>query len=475
MTFSGSGALNVDAPIEIEYGKEYTLEWWMKLEVGQGGVVLSKRVGGSGYLFYVERNNNGYEFRYQLWSATIGYTAHVVVFPVQADGWLHGAFSKTDVEIVPCLSGKRGAAIYRSDYPTLNAGPCQIGSDSGSGGGAFTGLINHIRFTDVGRYAENFEPDQEYPLTEGDPHWDKVVLLLGFDMGFRDESPLKAGLNVSGVTRVSNPGKFGEATGMFINDRYVDTLTSTDYAFRKKDYTMEGWWAGGPDSNDKLLMETRGAGQEGIGVYRSVPATAANHLSAYDNSSGVITPPSTVQFEDYPIWNHWAVCRADGFLYGWVNGKFAWSAPDTRDYAEAARIRVGLNYLGNQSASAYFDEQRVTIGVARYLKPFRVPAKAFPRHGVALPTGPIDAHWPYVSLLLDSEGGAGSPVFFDRSILKQPIVVGGNAQVTIDNTVSGKGALLLDGSDFLEVGNVGDYNLTADDKTVECFIRSQQA
>ncbi len=148
-----------------------------------------------------------------------------------------------------------------------------------------------------------------------------------------------------------------------------------------KDFTIEGWWSPLKLSSDGAL----------IGVWSNTTATSSWLVSQGIDSSQLAFSLSdgskTVRFEGIknddehdPFsslgWYHWAVVRRNDMLQGFVNGKnissFTGFFTGTIKAPELP-LRVATISDGSRSSYGYFDDIRITKGIARYYDDFIPP------------------------------------------------------------------------------------------------------
>jgi Concanavalin A-like lectin/glucanases superfamily len=109
-------------------------------------------------------------------------------------------------------------------------------------------------------------------------------------------------------------------------------------------------------------------------------------------------------------WTHVAMTKTSGGLTLFVNGVQGGTIPNSVNFATDKTLHVGwANGTWHQNSTVYFDEVRVTKGIALYTGNFTPPAAAFNDQI-------YDQYWwTNVALLLNMEGAHGTSTFVDNS------------------------------------------------------------
>ncbi len=212
-----------------------------------------------------------------------------------------------------------------------------------------------------------------------DAYFDDVSLLLhgdGADDGtvFTDNSPSPKTVTAYGNSKTSTAqSKFGGSSIAF--DGSGDYLSvpgsSGEFSFGTGDFTIEFWarWSSvtsldaicfGDGIGWTLYIYPSGKLQWG----RIWPIFPVNLL---ESSSSVTTGQ----------WYHIAVTRESGTVKFWIDGNASGSVSDTENYSATGTLNIGKSH-SNKWANGFFDDFRVTKGVARYNGNFTPPTEAFP-------------------------------------------------------------------------------------------------
>ncbi|WP_459199044.1 LamG domain-containing protein [Ralstonia pseudosolanacearum] len=166
---------------------------------------------------------------------------------------------------------------------------------------------------------------------------------------------------------------------------------------------------------------------------------------------------------------HVALTRYNGVMTIWVNGADKGHA----DLAGAISFTRGVPlYFGQASQAgetwleAYYDEIRVTTGLAQYTDAFAPPAAPFGLDSDA------DPYFNNVSLLLHCDGIDGGKDVIDSSSNHLPVTVNGNAVLRAEGSLYGSASLLFDGNDsYLTVPNSEGFSFGSGDFTLELSVK----
>lgn len=233
---------------------------------------------------------------------------------------------------------------------------------------------------------------------EGDPHFDKVSLLLHMDGAdgsttFADSSTAPKTLTVHGNAKISTAhGRFGGSSGHFLgaSTDYAVVPTSTDFAFGTGDFTIEAWIyipsgiAGGYAAICDIRSAASGAGAILFKL------NSARQLGYY--FAGEVNTTEAVPIAQ---WTHVSLCRASGVSRIFINGIASASTTDA-DNKVPNHCYIGRVYDNAHPAfSGYIDDLRITKGVARYTANFTPPTTAFPDTDITVPARALgEYHFP---------------------------------------------------------------------------------
>ena len=196
-----------------------------------------------------------------------------------------------------------------------------------------------------------------------DPFFANVVALLKLDTSLVDVTG-KTWTPTGTATITTAQSQFGGASLELTSsgDNRID-CASTDFNFGTDPYTIEGWFR--PDQFSNRAFFSFGPRL----VY-----TASGLWAYFNGSTNAITGGSV----NTSIFNHVVLQRrAGGSTELIVNGVLIGSPFSENIAINPGTMRLGFYNSGNP-AGIFYDEFRVTRGVARYTAPFAPPTAPFP-------------------------------------------------------------------------------------------------
>ena len=325
--------------------------------------------------------------------------------------------------------------------------------------------IGRLGLVAASAYAQSVIVSQAY-----DPHYANVSLLLhgdGADNGtvFTDSSPSPKTVTAYGNAKTSTAqSKFGGSSIAF--DGSGDYLSvpgsSGEFSFGTGDFTIEFWARWSSVASEDAICFGDGIGWT-LYIYpagklqwgRIWPKSPVNLL---ESASSVTTGQ----------WYHIAVTRESGVVKFWIDGNASGSVSDTESYSANGTLSIGKSH-SNKWANGFFDDFRVTKGVARYTANFTPPTEAFPNLAPPYAQSVIAN----VSLLLHGDGADNGTVFTDSSPSPKTVTAYGNAKTSTAQSKFGGSSIAFDGSgDYLSVpGSSGEFSFGTGDFTIEFWAR----
>lgn len=238
-------------------------------------------------------------------------------------------------------------------------------------------------------------PGEEVPLTY-DPHWDDVILLLGYE---ETPVPIDAS-NDARTVQYFNGGQRGQqAQAISPNvgrvtsaDDRIHVTSSPELNFGSGNFTIETWF-----------YPTSTIAPWGLIMGRWISPNKSYSLWKEDNINlklGISTNGTASIFEvslvvpDGGWQSRWYFCAADYDgttyrLYIWdsvedivVQGS---SVASRTLYASTSGMVLGSDVATDNEARGYYDETRITKGVARYEGTLVIPTEPFFRFGIGGP------------------------------------------------------------------------------------------
>ena len=285
-----------------------------------------------------------------------------------------------------------------------------------------------------------------------DPNFKNTTLLLqadGTGSGSQNNTFLDGSTNNFFITRNGNTTQgsfspFSQAPGYWGNylngSSYLQTPSSTNYAFGTGDFTIEGWFYPTATTANLRLFEFSD-NNDNIGAN----FTSTGTIGYYNGSTNTVSAgiPFTAN-----QWNHVAVVRSSGTVTVYVNGTSALTQASTPNTTSARS--VGIGGISNTWFPGYVSNVRILKGTALYTATFTPP------------TAPLTAITNTQLLTCQSNR------FVDNSVNGVSFTIGSAPQVQAfgpfapalqwtPDVVGGSG--YFDGSDYLQIANNANLRL----------------
>lgn len=204
-----------------------------------------------------------------------------------------------------------------------------------------------------------------------DPHWANVVSLMHFDSDFSDVTG-RVWSKTSSPTISNSVFRFGGGSGFFNGGPYIQTGTSSDFAFGTGDFTVEGWiYATSIPTGYFFCPFGNWVSEAGACFFLKPNGVIGWH----SNTTFANSPTSTISTN---TWYHIAYARQSGAGRLFVNGAQVASVSDVANLTSTSGWRVGNNRTSTDFWRGYVDEMRITKGVARYTSAFTPRRWPFP-------------------------------------------------------------------------------------------------
>lgn len=369
-----------------------------------------------------------------------------------------------------------------------------------SGSSSFVGFIDDVRLTNAVRPEttetqlaawpnSRFVPGKEPTIL--DPYFNGVISLVHFEGDAIDEIPDRNWVLGGAAAISAATPKYG--VGCLSVPDGLNTLSLANNLWPglgSDDFTVELWIepAGSCPSYGRIFQLWDGDGYSGLSLTHNDTDTTALYLGLNTDGSSVFSNPIiTAGVLSIGSWNHVALTRLGDVFTIWVNGVSA----GTKTFSGAPYFNTAHHtILGGQTAQdtagatrssgARYDDLRITAGTARYTADFTPPTEAFPNFeydpfeiltSVAYPLE-LDPYFDKVVSLMHFQGVDGS-----TNICDEKKIYWANPTLAVLDDINvwyGSSSLLLDGTNYLSQGVVGDYDFLhngTEDYTVEMFIR----
>ena len=219
--------------------------------------------------------------------------------------------------------------------------------------------------------------------TVGDVHYPKVSLHLTCEGSngsttVTDSSNTNASITCIGSAQISTAqSKFGSSS-LATASGDISISTTNIFNFGTSDFTVEFWfYRTGLGSSNNFIVDGRPSGNNSntFMLYMPTSTTAPRYHTA---SSDQITSSINLGTN---AWTHIAVVRNSGTTTLYMNGVSGGSFSDSTDYVDTGGTTLGFWSGSSTSYSEYttpgfFDDFRVTKGLARYTSGFTPPTSA---------------------------------------------------------------------------------------------------
>lgn len=205
-----------------------------------------------------------------------------------------------------------------------------------------------------------------------DPYWNSVVLAMHMDDAGLTDVKGHAVTLTGNASRSAAQSKFGGYSAYLDGTGdYITVPSGSDFAFGTGDFTVEFWFmqtvAGNP-----FLIDCRPTSSTN-GAYVTTYINAGT-VVFFTNAAARITSSAITT----GAWYHVAVCRSGTSTRLFLNGTQTGSTyTDPTNYI-ASPVNIGASGNGLFPLTGYFDDIRITKGVARYIANFTPPTDPFP-------------------------------------------------------------------------------------------------
>ena len=220
--------------------------------------------------------------------------------------------------------------------------------------------------------------------TVGDVHFPKVSLHLTCEGSngsttVTDSSNTNASITCIGSAQISTAqSKFGNSSlGTASGD--ISISTTNIFNFGTSDFTVEFWfYRTGLGSGNNHIVDARPSGSGSSATFLIYMATGTTTPLYYTSGSTKITSSINLGAN---VWTHMAVVRNSGTTTLYMDGVSGGSFSDSTNYVDTAGSTLGFWAGSSTDYSQYttpgfFDDFRVTKGLARYTSSFTPPTTA---------------------------------------------------------------------------------------------------
>lgn len=201
----------------------------------------------------------------------------------------------------------------------------------------------------------------------GDPHYDKVSLLLHFD-GPEDSSPNPKTVTINTGSSLSSAAAFFGAAGLQVAGGGASLVSSPDFAL-PGDFTLECRFYVTQFSPSLASLFNIGTFSTGA-LFR----VQAGTLELWINGTNTNVAATVAAGQ----WHTIAWSRKDGLVRVFLNGVLRGSVTNAGAIAAGPALVGVSSHNGNEFISGRIDELRLTKGEARYTADYTPAPAAFP-------------------------------------------------------------------------------------------------
>ena len=227
---------------------------------------------------------------------------------------------------------------------------------------------------------------KSYPAGQ-DPYVNSVSLMLDFEGSFSDKSINNLIVTANGNAQISTTQvKFGNSSGYFdgVGD-YLTIANSSLFAMGSGAFTIEFWYYPLASLTNGGLVDLRSsaASSTGLLIRQGDGASSGTTITCWAGTAGGTTPATQTGL-NLNAWNHIAVVRdSSNNLTVYINGVGGTSVTRAINLTDQNfRFAAFIDATGSpNAANGYFDDFRITKGVARFTSNFTPPSAPLPLPG----------------------------------------------------------------------------------------------
>jgi len=279
-------------------------------------------------------------------------------FAASPDTWYHTAYVRNSGTSYIYINGKQihsQADTYDNDSSYI-----VIGGAYTNGIYTWNGLISDFRVTDSAVYTSEFTPPSE-PLSSTNA----TLHVKGTGANIIDKSQTNTLTLVGNTTASTTRAKYTTSSIYMDGTGYVELPAGSINISGSQDYTIEGWINFNSIGGDQGIFHVNWPGNnlELIMAYWNGWTTYINGSLAQDTS----VTPTTNQ------WYHIAVSRESGTVRVFLDGNIIRTVNSDTTAMENMGLVIGGYVSTSYLSDAYFEDWRVTTGLARYTANFTPP------------------------------------------------------------------------------------------------------
>jgi len=279
-------------------------------------------------------------------------------FAASPDTWYHTAYVRNSGTSYIYINGKQ--IHSQSDTYDNDSSYIVIGGAYTNGIYTWNGLISDFRVTDSAVYTSEFTPPSE-PLSSTNA----TLHVKGTGANIIDKSQTNTLTLVGNTTASTTRAKYTTSSIYMDGTGYVELPAGSINISGSQDYTIEGWINFNSIGGDQGIFHVNWPGNnlELIMAYWNGWTTYINGSLAQDTS----VTPTTNQ------WYHIAVSRESGTVRVFLDGNIIRTVNSDTTAMENMGLVIGGYVSTSYLSDAYFEDWRVTTGLARYTANFTPP------------------------------------------------------------------------------------------------------
>jgi hypothetical protein len=292
-----------------------------------------------------------------------------------------------------------------------------------------------------------------------DPDFASVSFLLPLNgtngsTTFTDASSNSFTVTGSGNAQISTAQSKWGGSSLLLDGTGDYLFSATSLAFTiTGDFTVEFWCNLITLSGVRTLLHVcSSSDNNGLHIYTNGDALCVDNGLTADYVSGSVMATGT--------WTFIRVSKSGSTLYI-AKDNTVLNSRTAQSYGTPVKCVVGhFTGIGGETgdANGYFQDVRITKGIARSTTTLGAPTVRFPTSG---PTA-TDPDFSSVALLLPMNGANGSTTFTDLSSSGRAVTVNGNAQISTTRSKWGGSSGYFDGTgDYLDVTVSGGFGTGA--------------
>ena len=286
---------------------------------------------------------------------------------LKVNTWSHIVFSRVGSTNRIFVNGVQDATATNS-YSYSGSGSIQIGYwSANAGSNYFTGYMTGLRVLKGTGYSSISVP------TTPPTAITNTSLLINYTNSGIYDSTAKNVLETVGNAQVSTTQAKWGTTSMYFDGSSTATLPSRQtLSLGSGNFTIECWVrlsSTGTETNIGQSKNYYTAGSNGNFVFR---VGTSNLWRSFDGQSSQATIDGSYSWST-GVWYHVAWVRNSGTVTVYRDGTSLGSVSDSKSLIDSAN---GITLCSG--TTAYIDDLRITVGLARYTTTFTPPTAAFP-------------------------------------------------------------------------------------------------